>query len=390
MTLSVTISAAGISAPTYEEMLASLNTSFQAIYGADVYIEPDSQDGQFLALIASAINDNNDAAIAVYNSFSPTYAQGAGLASLVKINGIAKLASSYSTAVGDVVGVVGTVINNGVVRDDNGNLWNLPATVTIPVSGDISVTVTAQEAGAVVAPSGTINEINTPTFGWQTFTSTSAANPGAPVESDAELRDRQALSTALPALTPLGSTLGALANLSGVTRVRVYENYTDSPDADGIPGKSICVVIEGGDVEEIAETIGQKKTPGADTYGTTTQAYADPVTGIIYDINVYVLDYSTIEVVVTGTALTGYIASTADLIKTALADHITALAIGEDVDYSRLWSPAYLNGSVLNQTYRITAMTIQLPPGLAGVIDIDIDFNKAAVCLTTDVTVVIS
>lgn len=390
-TLVAQVTPSGISAPTYAEILQSLRESFREIYGADAYIEADSQDGQLLAVFALAISDANQVAIAVFNAFSPTYAQGAGLSSLVKINGIARQAPSYSTATGLVVGVVGSIIENGVVADENGNLWNLPASVTIPVSGDIEVTVTAQEAGAIVAPAGTINVINTPTLGWQTFESTTDAIAGNPVESDGTLRARQAVSTSIPALTPLGSVYSALANLDGVGRLKVYENYTNSTDGNGIPAHSICVVISGGDVTEIAETIGQKKTPGASTYGTNNADYVDPITGITYTINFFVLTTDIIKVEITGTALQGYVATTGEVIKQAMADYINGLDIGQDVEFLRLYVPAYLNGSALGMSYEIDSMEIAIDGDPLGTADIPIAFNKAAICdAAVDVTVTIT
>ena len=170
-TLAATVGPAGISAPTYADILESLQESFQGIYGSDAYIAPDSQDGQLLALIAAAINDANQMAIKVYQSFSPTYAQGAGLSSLVKINGITRDIPTNSMATGNVVGTPGTIVAGGVVSDANGNLWNVPTT-TIPGGGSISVTVTAQQPGAIVAAAGTINKITTPILGWTSFLST--------------------------------------------------------------------------------------------------------------------------------------------------------------------------------------------------------------------------
>lgn len=390
-TLSVSITPNGISAPSYADILLSLQQSMQAIYGADIYITPDSQDGQLLALIAAAINDANNAAIAAFNSFSPAVAQGTALSSLVKINGIKRNSSSFSTAVGNVVGQSESVINNGIVRDQNGNLWNLPASVTIPGGGSIAVTVTAQKPGAIVAPSGTINQIYTPAFGWQSFTSTSDAVIGLPVESDAALRIRQAVSTQLPSLTPLGALFSALANLTGVTALRIYENVTSSTDSNGLPAHSISVVIQGGTLAAIAQIIGQRKTPGAGTYGSTAQSYVDPTTGITYTINFYVLATQDIKVVVTGTALTGYNSNVAIEIQNAVAAYINGLGIGQPVQFSRMYAPAYLNGAADSATYEITGLTIQAPPGAAGIVDLAIPFNKAAVCVAaTDVTVTIS
>ena len=68
------VDAAGIRAPSYGEVLQYLQEQYRAIYGPDTYLEADSQDGQLLAVFASAINDANIAAINVcllYTSPSP-------------------------------------------------------------------------------------------------------------------------------------------------------------------------------------------------------------------------------------------------------------------------------------------------------------------------------
>lgn len=390
ISLAVQISATGITAPTYPEILAELQARFQAIYGTDIYIAPDSQDGQFLAVVAQAIYDCNQETVAAYNSFNPNYAVGVGLSTLVKINGIARLVSSSSTAVGNVVGQAGTIIISGRVRDENGNIWNLPNPTNIPVGGLVTVTVTAAETGDIQAAAGTINIIDTPTYGWQTFVSTADAIPGNPVETDAELRLRQTSSTSLPALTPLGALYGALANLAGVNRLALYENYTNAVDANGLPAHSICAVMDGGDTAQIAETIGQRKTPGAATYGTTTGTYTDPVTGIPYDIDFFVLDELVVKVSIVGNALTGYTSTTGDAIKAAVAAYVSGLNIEQDVQFSRMWGPAYLNGSALASTYEITTIEIAFSGDPLGTVDLVVLFNEAAVCLTTDVTVLIT
>jgi uncharacterized phage protein gp47/JayE len=386
-TLAFTITAAGITAPSFDEILADLEEQFRTIYGADAYIAPDSQDGQWIAALAKAIDDMNQAAIKLYNSFSPTFAQGNELSSLVKINGIRRRAATKSTAVGNVVGQSGTTINSGSVKDANGNIWDLPAVVQIPVGGSISVTVTAREAGAVNAASGTINVINTPTLGWQTFASTADAVPGEPVETDAALRRRQSASASLPANTPLAALFAAVANLEGVTRVRMYENPTGAVDANGLPAHSISAVVEGGVLQEIVDTIGAKKTPGAATYGTTSGVYTDPITGIPYDIDYFTLANENIKVNIEITPLAGYSSALEPRIKQAVADYLNSLEIGEDVIYTRMFQPAYLNGDPDGATYAIDVLEIALVANPFGVVDIPIAFNKAAMCVVANVTV---
>lgn len=381
MTLSATVTPAGIVAPSFADVLAGLRASYRAIYGSDAYLAPDSQDGQFIAIMAAAIHDNNMAMVGVYNSFSPTYAQGAGLSRQVKINGLSRLTPSYSTAVGTVVGQVGSVIAGAVVQDVNGNKWNVPS-FTMPPAGQQVVTVTAQQPGAIAAPAGSITKILTPMLGLQSFTSTADAATGAPVETDAALRKRQIVSTSLPAQSPLGALLGSLLNLTGVIRAAVYENPSAATDANGLPPYSISCVVAGGNVVDIARTIGQKKTPGAVTYGTTTQVYTDPATGIPYSIKFYALSQTTITTVVNIKALAGYSSTSVALIKDAVAAYINGLSIGQQVQFTRLYGPAYLNGSA---TFEVLSMTIN-----GSVADITIPFNSAAYCTSANVTVNVS
>jgi hypothetical protein len=86
--LSATVTAEGISAPDYQTVLDTITGYFQQIYGSDAYLDPDSKDGQMVALVALAIHDANNTAISVYRSFSPSTALDDALTSNVKINGI--------------------------------------------------------------------------------------------------------------------------------------------------------------------------------------------------------------------------------------------------------------------------------------------------------------
>ena len=386
-TLAAQITATGIVVPSYVDILASLQATYRGIYGSDVYLSADSQDGQMLAIFAMAINDANQMAAGVYNAFSPATAQGAGLSSVVKINGLARLSPSNSTADLTIVGVAGTEINNGLVGDGLGNQWLLPALVTVPPSGLIVVTATATAQGAILAPANTINKIMTPTLGWQTVTNVAAATPGEPVESDAALRSRQSVSTALAAQTPLDSIVAAVANLPGVTRYQPYENSTGVTDANGIPGHSISLVIEGGDAVQIATAIALKKNPGTGTYGSTTEIIIDPL-GIPNQINFYRPTDVRIIVDITIKALTGYVSTTGVALVQAIVDEINALPIGEKVYLSKIYTPANLTAP-LGNSYNVTAITLAAYPAAPGAADVAIAFNEAATCLAADITLTV-
>ena len=339
--LSATVTAEGISAPDYQTVLDTITGYFQQIYGSDAYLDPDSKDGQMVALVALAIHDANNTAISVYRSFSPATAVGDALTSNVKINGITRRAATNSTVDLLLTGTVGTTITNGSVRDTNSMIWNLPATVVIGTDGTVVATATCANSGAVAAVAGSVNGINTPTRGWASVTNPLAATVGVAAETDAELRVRQSQSVALASLTPFDAVDGAIANVEGVTRHKLFENDTETTDANGLPAHSISAIVEGGDATEIANTIRSTKGQGVSTYGTTavivTDKYGNPYT-IRFSRPVDVPIYVSITI----QALTGYSSQVGDEIKAAVAAYINSLAIGDGVLLSRVYSPANL------------------------------------------------
>lgn len=356
-TLAAVVSPAGITAPTYAEILAGLTASYQSIYGSDAVLTPDTQDGQWLAVLAAAINDVNQAAIQVYNSYSPTYAQGAGLSSVVKINGLKREVASKSTVDVTIAGTVGTTITNGVVRDDLGNLWNLPTTVTIPGPGEITVTATAQLIGSIVVGPGAVTGINTPTAGWQSVTNIGSSVPGAPVELDGTLRQRQAVSTATPSQSIEGGILAGVRNLASVQAASIYENDSSVTDANGLPPNSIAVVVLGGDVQDIVDAIGSRKTPGTGTYGTTSGTYTDPE-GFTNTINFFQMTQVHMFVDLTIRVSTLYSSTTTTYIQEALAAFISGLGNGVFSLLNRLYGPANLDGDAATDATGVPQTTL--------------------------------
>jgi len=278
-----------------------------------------------------------------------------------------------------IVGQAGTTILNGRAEDTISQKWLLPASVVIPLSGEITVTATAGKLGAIAASANSITKIDTPTLGWQTVNNPLPAVEGNPVESDATLRIRQSVSTALPSLSVLDGTTGAVASLAGVSRFKSYENDTNLTDADGIPPHSIAVVVEGGDSQEIGDAIAVKKTPGTGTFGTTAVTTYDQYR-LPNVINFFRPTPATIGVRVTITPLQGYTTGFDVLIAQAVADVLNASKIGDDILITKLYVPANLPNNAAGSTFDISTIEIKKDAGAYGTANITLAFNEVAEC----------
>jgi uncharacterized phage protein gp47/JayE len=377
-----TIDRTGIHKPDFSDVLSYIQSKYRSIYGEDVYIDADSQDGEFLALLATVVNDANAMAVSVYNAFSPSTAQGVGLSRVCKINGIAKKVPSFSSVGVKVVGVAGTVIQDGIVADEAGFTWRLPETVEIPISGEITVTATCTVEGAITALPDTVTIIESVTPGWQTVTNPEAASPGLPVETDVELRARQSFSASLPAIGALQGLAAAVAASPGVGRYRIYQNNHPGADDRGIPGYSVAVVVEGGDVVGLANTIYLKKGNGVRTYGTLEVETTPDPAGITHKVNLSPRHQVNVTYYLQVRPLAGFNALIEKAIRDSLSEWTNSLGIGNPVLLADAYMAARLMGAPDSRTFSIVPNSLKVgrdgsPTGFS---DIDIAYNEDAYC----------
>lgn len=361
------IDAAGLHVSSYQSILADNLQQFLNIYGTNQYVAPDSAIYQLLSAISLKQSDVNLGLQLAYNQSSPQTAVGAGLDRQVKMNGLARDPFSFSFATVTVTGTSGKTINNGFAQDQQGNLWALPTTVTIPLSGFINVTVVCTTPGNIVAEPGAINIINTPTAGWVSVSNAAVSEAGLPVETDSQLRARQSISVALPSSTPLASTIAAVLAATGVVRVAPgfptpggpgssIENPTGAVDSWGNPPHSISIVAQCTDTLTVAMAIYMKKTIGCLTNGTTSVPVMDPVTGVTEDISFFqptnLAVYMLIVLVGYGSVPTS---ATVSAVQAAEVEYLNAMSIGETVSLGAL----YFEAMSVNTTIAAPAFGVQ-------------------------------
>jgi hypothetical protein len=383
------VSSAGVQAPAFQTVLTYLQTQFQAIYGSDTDIDADTQDGQWLGIIASAINDSNSATVAAYQNFSPATGQGAGLSGTIQINGLQRKTPTYSAWQVSIAGTIETTITNGLIADNAGNQWALPASVTIPSAGLIVVTATCQVAGAIAGAPQSFRIVN-PQQGWQTASTVYSATPGQAVELDGAVRIRQAQSVNIATQGITTGLKGAMLALTGVLAAVIFENDTTATDSNEIPANSIAVVINGGNAQQIAQTIYLLKGPGCGTYGSITEDVVDASGNTIAISYSQVTDVPiTVAIAVKASTIPGggYTTAVGALISAAVAAFINALAPGASVYFGRLYTPANLSAADGGNTYTIESILLSANSSSPAQADIAIAYNQQATCAVDAVTV---
>lgn len=282
----------GLQVKSNAELVTQITDALKLVYGADINVDSDSPDGQFIGIMAQVMTDMLELLLTTYNTFDPDEASGTVLDKRVAINGITRTAGTYTlTEVSittdrslNLVGLSDPA--NGTpftVADGNGNEYYLIDNVSL-TAGTTSLNFRAKNIGAVEVLQNTITNQVTITLGV-----TLVNNPLAPTsigineESDVALKIRRTKSYFLQAVGPADAILAALLEVAGVTDAVVLENDTGAP-VSGIPAKSIWAIVENGDDDDVAQAIYAKKTVGCGTFGAETITVTRPNAQTI-DIN---------------------------------------------------------------------------------------------------------
>ena len=288
--------ATGLTVKTATEITTDLVTGMQSIYGSDIQTDQNSPDGQMIGILTQLCVDVRELLVQINNGFDPDQALGAILDQRVTLNNIKRYGGTYTIQPIDVT-VSKTVTLQGLdanfnsptgtgytIQDGNGNEFILIDTTTL-TAGTESLSFRSKAIGAVNVPIDTITNFVTIVNGVTSVNNSSAATSiGAVQELDSQLRVRRRSSVGLASNGYLNGLEGALQALTGVVDAVVYENYTDAIDGNGIPAHGIWAIVEGGANTDIANTIYQKKDPGANMKGSVTVVITKP-NGALFPVN---------------------------------------------------------------------------------------------------------
>ena len=276
----------GVTLPSTQEIRQDIGEKIQQAFQTSpdeplLNIEPSSPMGQVLDLIVSEIEAKNAEIIFLSNMVNPVSATGKFLDALASLYGLDRKISEPTVVNCKLTGLKGTVIPYGAIaQDSQGNQYrhSNASGAKIADNGTVLTTFTAIEHGPLEVASGAVNKIVTTIAGWDSITNPTAGIIGRDEETDSELRNRMIESYAINATGYVEAIQANLAALDGVLDVRVLENPNNtSIEKFGVTinPHSILISIVGGEDEEIAKTIYQRKDAGCGTTGDYEVSYTD-------------------------------------------------------------------------------------------------------------------
>ena len=261
-------------------------------------VNPNSPDANLINIFAQAKLDMLQFAEQVNAQFDPDQAVGTILDARCAINGVVRLAGTYTQQSVDVTftghatlyGLSSTPTSPFTVSDTQGNQYQLltdyvytgAATVASPVT--VSLNFQAALIGTIQSAVNTITVINTIIANVSGVNNSSTyTSLGQNEESDSQLRLRRSLSVSLPSKGYLAGLEGGLLTVNGVTSAQVLENTSSTVNTQGVAPHGIWVSVATGVAvttalqNQIATVIYNKRNAGCAQTNSGTGATATAV-----------------------------------------------------------------------------------------------------------------
>lgn len=277
----------GVSAPLESAVLDGARTDINASFGGGLNMDARTPQGQMATTYAALIGDRNAEFLALVNGMDPAYAEGRMQDAIVRLNFLTRKEARATTAVCRCTGLPGTLIPaNSLARDVSGNIYRSTTADTIEPVGYVDILFECTITGPVPCPPNSITTVYRIVPGWDLVTNPDAGTEGANAESAAELETRRQASVAKNARGYNAAMRGALLDLPGVVDALVFDNPTNAPmTTRGVTlgAHQLYVGVVGGEDDQVARVINDKKAPGCPYYedGNTAVLVEDDRSGYL-------------------------------------------------------------------------------------------------------------
>lgn len=257
-------------------------------------LEPSTPDGLKIAKDSETFSMMDELLLQAYNSKDPKKAKLYDLDVVCALTGTQRSKGSGSSVQLLLMGVSGTPIPAGTRVDSitTGTRWATDQDVTLS-NGQATVQATCVVVGPIQADADTIKKIVDVRGGLVSVTNPELATLGTGRQQDDSLRVKRAAAVGRPGNNQIDSLYGELYSVDGVRRVKIYENDKTVVDpVTNLPPGSLAVIVDGGEVPDVAWAIYLKKNPGTPQFQAGTPVDFE-VTSINYPSNKSMIRYST-------------------------------------------------------------------------------------------------
>lgn len=275
------ITSTGFNPKTVQDVVSSLRTRQRGLLDPNLDISDASPQGQMNGTFAAEIAEVWEQLDFLANQLNPDDQEDEQQDVVCSLTGTTRLKATKGTCVISLVssGAATWPIATIVAQEDNpSNSWVLDTAVVAGAAGTYPGNFTAQSAGHIEAPAGSLTVRVSSVPSW-----TQAFNPldaiaGRNIETQPELalRREEELRGLGGASEPAITTDVEELNPTAIKSVRTFVNEGDVPDINGLPAHSFEVVVwdpvPDGPVDNdlLAQTIWNTKAFGIASHGSSS------------------------------------------------------------------------------------------------------------------------
>ncbi|NOG26555.1 baseplate J/gp47 family protein [Lysinibacillus fusiformis] len=342
----------GFKRKSYSDLIDSMSAKAKEKFGADANTTERSFLGIIIRIMAWFFSllwqDTED----VYHSAYRKTAEGAQLDMLLPYAGISRNLADFAYGQIHISGTPNHFIESGfLVSTNNDIFFETIYDLTLDSEGKGTAEIVALDVGAIGnVGANTITEIVNPDADVTSVINLLKTSGGQEKETDAEARERADITVHGIGSATTAAIRTNLLKISSIRAAKVIENFKDEVDQYGTPPRAIQAFVLGGDDEEIAKAIHEKKAGGIQPFGTTFIDVLD-LSGEIQQIGFTRANEVNVFIEVNAKTNTSFTSNGVELLKTALVKYIggtdyynntyAGLNMGEDVVISRLIARAY-------------------------------------------------
>lgn len=278
----VSITETGITVPPTQDILRGALQDMNQAFNGNLNIKSVSTPQYVWASEQAQAIALADAALAfALSQFDPDKAIGRWQDAIGHIYFMERKAGTPTVVNATCTGIPGATLPAGsLARDTQDNVYRSLSAATFDEGGQALVPFANVVSGAIPCAVGALVYIQMAVSGWDAITNLQPGIVGTEVEGRDAFELRRQESVALNAMGTVAAIRAHVLSLDDVTDCYVIDNDTGDTVEKGttnypLKPHSVYVAVVGGDDDEIAKTIWQKKDIGCDMNGNT------PVT--VYD-----------------------------------------------------------------------------------------------------------